>query len=142
MEESMANPPRRRPWGLRFSLRSLLLVMLLVAVYLGGRSSQDWQSPFTPQLAGSWTATMPRGHLQQTTLTKLGSGEFQLTSRASVLNGTYRWQNGELKMVTPADKRMVGLVWKWDGKQLLLVGEPANTPTGSSYMGTRLDRTK
>jgi hypothetical protein len=35
---------------------------------------------------------------------------------------------------------MQGLVWKWNGKQLILIGEPKNTPTGSSYTGTTLTR--
>jgi hypothetical protein len=131
-------PPRRR-W-LQFSLRSLLLVMLLVAVYLGGRTSQNWHYPFTPNLAGSWMATMPRGHKQPTTLKDLGQGQYLLSSRADVFNGTYQWKDGQLVMVTPADQRMMGLIWRWDGKQLVLVGEAGNTPTGSSYVGTTLDR--
>lgn len=138
MDATTTNSPRSR-WH-QFSLRSLLLVMLLVAVYLGGRTSQNWQLGFPPKLAGSWTATMPRGHKQPTTLKDLGKGEYLLTSRASVFSGTYQWQDGELVMVTPADQRMTGLIWRWDGKQLVLVGEPGNTPTGSSYLGTTLDR--
>jgi hypothetical protein len=139
MDATTANPPRRR-WGLRFSLRSLLLVMLLVAVYFGGRGSQNWPYLFTPNLAGSWTANMPSGHKQPTTLKDLGKGQFLLSSRAGVLSGTYQWKDGELTVVTPADQRMMGLVWRWDGRQLVLVGEPGNTPTGSSYVGTTLDR--
>ncbi len=140
MDETTFNPPRRR-W-LQFSLRSLFLVMLLVAVFLGGRTSQNWQFGLTPKLAGSWTAAMPSGHKQPTTLKDLGKGQYLLSSRASVFNGTYQWNDGHLVMVTAADQRMMGLVWRWDGQQLLLVGEPGNTPTGSSYVGTTLDRAK
>jgi hypothetical protein len=138
MDEPTTNTPRRR-W-LQFSLRTLLLVMLLVAVYLGGRNSQNWQYAFAPNLAGSWTATMPAGHKQPTTLKDLGKGQYLLSSRADVFNGTYEWKDGQLVIVKPADQRMMGLVWRWDGKQLLLIGEPGNTPTGSSYTGTTLDR--
>lgn len=140
MDANTNSPPRRR--GLQFSLRSLLLVMLLVAVYLGGRGSQNWQFGLAPNLAGNWTAAMPSGHKQPTTLKDLGKGQYLLSSRADVFNGTYQWKDGQLVMVKPGDQRMMGLVWRWDGKQLLLVGEPGNTPTGSSYMGTALDRTK
>ncbi|HUE73725.1 MAG TPA: hypothetical protein VMP01_22795 [Pirellulaceae bacterium] len=66
----------------------------------------------------------------------------RLPNQADVFNGTYQWKDGQLVMVKPSDQRMMGLDWRWDGKQLLLVGEPGNTPTGSSYMGTALDRTK
>ncbi len=138
MNTPTTNRPRRR-W-LQFSLRSLLLVMLLVAVYLGGRTSQNWPYVLTPKLAGSWTAHMASGHKQPTTLRDLGKGQYLLSSRADVFNGTYQWKDSHLVMVTPGDQRMGGLVWKWDGKQLVLVGEPGNTPTGSSYMGTTLDR--
>jgi len=140
MDHPADTPPRRR-W-LQFSLRSLLLVMLLVAVYLGGRTSQNWQYVFTPKLAGSWTAAMPSGHKQPTTLKDLGKGQYLLSSRADVFNGTYEWKDGQLVIVKPADQRMMGLVWRWDGKQLLLVAEPGNTPTGSSYVGTTLDRSQ
>ena len=140
MDATTANPPRRR-W-LQFSLRSLLLVMLLVAVYLGGRTSQNWQLGFTPNLAGSWTANMASGHKQPTMLKDLGKGQYLLSSRADVFNGTYQWKDGQLAVVTPADQRMVGLVWRWDGKQLVLISEPPDTPTGPSYLGTTLDRAK
>jgi hypothetical protein len=135
-----SQPSQRRRIGLRFCLRALLLVVLLVAVYLGGRASVNWPAALAPKLAGSWTATMPRGHKQPTTIRSLGQGQFLVSSRAAVFNGTYQWHNGRLVVITPADVRMSGLVWKWDGKQLILVGEPANTPTGASYVGTVLDR--
>jgi hypothetical protein len=35
---------------------------------------------------------------------------------------------------------MTVLIWKWDGKQLILVAEPGSTPTGSGYTGTTLTR--
>ena len=138
MDHPADTPPRRR-W-LQFSLRSLLLVMLLVAVYLGGRTSQNWQYVFTPNLAGSWTAAMPSGFNQPTTLKDLGNGQYLLSSRANVFNGTYEWKDGQLVVVKPADQRMMGLVWRWDGNQLMLIGEPADTPTGPSYLGTALHR--
>ena len=138
MDQPRTPVPRRR-W-LQFSLRSLLLVMLLVSVYLAGRTSQNWPHLMTPNLAGAWTASMPSGHKQPTTLKDLGKGQYLLSSRAAVFNGTYQWKDDQLVVVTPSDQRMVGLVWRWDGKQLVLIAEPPGTPTGSSYVGTTLDR--
>lgn len=134
-----SSPPRRR-WALTFSLRTLMLVVLLIAVFLGGRASVNWKAPFIPKLAGNWIAAMPAGHRQPTTLRDLGGGQFLLSSRAIVFNGTYQWESDNLVMVKPAHPGMVGLTWKWDGKRLLLVGEPAKSPTGSNYVGTALER--
>ena len=135
-----AAPPAIRGLGPRFSLRALLLVMLLVAVYFGGRASLNWQFALAPNLNGDWEARLPAGFVQPTSLLSLGEGQYLLQSRASVFSGKYAWRNGLLVATEPADERMLGLEWRWDGKQLTLVSEPKNTPTGSSYTGTVLSR--
>ena len=127
-------PPRR--WGFRFSLSTLLFLMLAVAMYFGGRASMtDYAAP---RLAGGWQATLPAGFVQPTTIQDGGKGRFLMRSRASIFNGLYEWRSGQLVVVRPNDDRMVGLVWQWDGAKLTLVEEPKNTPTGSSYVGTVL----
>ena len=126
---------KARSW-FRFSLRSLCLATLVVAAFLAGRIST--QDPFVPLLAGPWTATLPAGFRQPTTLRMLEGDRWLLSSRAGVFNGVYRYHDGDLTVEKPADARMKGLIWKWDGKQLTLVAEPVGTPTGSSYLGTLL----
>lgn len=128
--------PIKRNWGFRFSLSTLLLVMLAVAMYFGGRASMTYRYALAPALSGSWQATLPRGFVQQTTIQDLGEGRFLVRSRANIFSGIYDWRNGQLVAVEPEDARMIGLIWKWDGTQLTLVGEPKNTPTGQSYLGT------
>jgi hypothetical protein len=129
-----------RPRWYQFSLRTLLLLMLLVAVYLAGRSSWNFHSPFGPRLEGSWQMKLPAGWVQPTTIHRLRDGTFQIASRADNLSGIYEWRDGQLVVMKPADDRMTGLAWQWDGTQLLLVGEPAGSPAGSSYMGAVLTR--
>lgn len=131
--------PKPRRFRFQFGLKTLLLIMLLVAVYLAGRSSLTNQFVFAPSFEGTWNATFPRGAKYPVKMQDLGDGQYTLGG-AGVLSGTYKWGKGQLIVVKPGDDRMVGLVWKWDGKQLVLVGEPANTPTGSSYTGTTLTR--
>ena len=126
----------RRGLGLRFSLSSLMFVMLTVAMYFGGRASV--LSPAAPRLAGGWQATLPAGFIQPTTIQDCGNGRFLLRSQASIFNGLYEWRDGHLLVVRPDDDRMVGLRWAWDGQKLTLIDEPMNTPTGSSYTGTVL----
>ena len=128
----------QRNWGFRFSLSTLMLVMLAVAMYLGGRASVTYRYALAPDLAGSWQATLPRGFVQPTTVQDFGEGRYHVRSRASIFNGVYQWRNGQLVVVEPDDERMIGLVWKWDGTKLTLVAEPKSTPTGSSYVGTVL----
>jgi hypothetical protein len=146
MSDSAAIPyaappsPPKRGFGLRFSLRTLMLVMLLIAVYFGGRASLNWRYALSPALAGDWQAKLPAGFVQPTTIQDLGEGKYLLSSRASVFSGKYEWRNGLLVVIDPADERMSGLEWKWDGQKLTLVSEPKNTPTGSSYTGTVLSR--
>ncbi len=132
---------KRPRWGLRFSLSTLLFVMLAVAMYFGGRASVLHRDTLPPRLAGGWQATLPAGFVQSTTIQDSGNRRFLLRSRASVFNGLYEWRSGQLVVVRPDDDRMVGLVWQWNGKQLTLVEEPKNTPTGSSYVGTVLTAT-
>ena len=138
-QQSTADQPRRRSWA-SFSLRSLLLLMVLVAVWLGGRLSRDFNFGQRPSIQGRWQAQLPAGFVQPATIKHLGGTRYQLSSRAGVFNGTYRWRDGQLVVEAPADTRMLGLIWKWDGQELLLVSEPAGTPTGSSYLGTVLQR--
>ena len=137
---TMQPPAARRGLGLRFSLRTLLLVMLLIAVYLGGRASISWRYALAPRLDGDWEAKLPRGFVRSATIQSLGKGHYLLRSQASIFNGKSRWENGLLITTEPADERMLGLEWKWDGQKLTLISEPKNTPTGSSYTGTVLSR--
>ncbi len=131
-------PIPRRPWGLRFSLSTLLVLMLAVAMYFGGRASILHRYALAPALAGDWQAKLPAGFVQPTTLQDFGEGRYLLRSRAGIFNGVYEWRRGQLVVVRPDDDRMAGLVWQWDGQKLTLVEEPKNTPTGSSYVGTVL----
>ncbi len=130
------NEPRSKRRWLRFSLRGLLLLTLVVAAYLAGRTSQD--GLFRPDLAGPWMASLPAGFNQPTTLKPLGSARWLIRSRASIFNGIYQFEGGRLTVIRPDDARMKGLVWKWDGSQLMLVAEPPAQPTGASYLGTVL----
>ena len=91
-----------------------------------------------PKLAGNWQATLPAGFVQPTKVQELGEGHYLVRSQASIFNGKYQWRKGQLVVVEPADDRMIGLVWKWDGTKLTLVEEPKNHPTGASYVGTVL----
>lgn len=137
--QSNVEKPRHRSWA-SFSLRSLLLLMVLVAVWLGGRMSNDYNFGRRPNLVGNWQARLPAGFVQPSAIRHLGGDRYQLTSGAGVFSGTYRWRDGQLAIEAPADTRMLGLIWKWDGQELLLIAEPAGTPTGSSYLGTVLSR--
>jgi hypothetical protein len=128
--------PQLRNWGLRFSLRSLLVLMLAVAMFFAGRSSVLHERTPPPPLAGAWLARLPSGFVQPVNLQDLGKGEFLFRSRADVFSGVYRWEDGNLVVVKPDDPRMAGLVWRWDGRQLTLVAEPRGTPTGASNVGT------
>ncbi|KAA5545340.1 hypothetical protein FYK55_06705 [Roseiconus nitratireducens] len=133
--EPETTPEKRFRWG-RFSLRSLLILTLVVAAYLGGRVSQ--RNRFGPDLAGAWTANLPAGFEQPTTLTSLGEGRWLIRSRANNFNGVYKFRDGQLVVVEPEDKRMMGLAWKWLDDHLVLVGEPPGHPTGATYLGTEL----
>ena len=142
MDQAAAPAPAKpapRRFRFQFGLKWLMLLMLLVAVYLAGRSSLVHRFAFAPALDGTWNAEFPRGAKYPVKLQDLGDGQYTLGG-AGVLSGTYQWQDGKLVVVTPGDERMTGLVWKWDGKQLVLIAEPGSTPTGSSYTGTTLTR--
>ena len=136
-QPSATSPPRR--FRFQFGLKWLLLAMLLVAVYLAGRTSFTHRFAFAPSFEGTWNATFPRGAKYPVKMQDLGDGQYTLGG-AGVLSGTYQWKAGQLVVIKPSDDRMIGLIWKWDGQKLILVGEPGNTPTGSGYTGTTLTR--
>ena len=139
MSELQAKALHKPRWY-QMSLRTLLLLMLLVAVYLAGRSSLNYREVFAPNFDGKWQMNLPAGFVQPTTIRKLPDGKYQIASRADNLSGNYEWQKGQLVVVQPGDNRMSGLTWQWDGKQFILVGEPAGSPSGSSYIGATLTR--
>lgn len=131
--------PRKRSL-FSFSLSTLLLLMLLVSVYLAGWYANSDRLGGGEAVTGVWEMRMPSGHLQPTNVSHLEDDLFVISSRASVMNGKYRLKDNQLVMAEPADARMTGLTWRWDGKRWLLVNEPANTPTGSSYLGSAMTR--
>lgn len=125
-------PPTRRRW--RFSLKAMMLLVALVAAFLGGRASDvQWSAP----QAGTWQLLMPAGFEQPVPMYALGDNRFVLRSYGN-LGGTYRWNGRRLVVEAPEDARFMGLEWVWEGDDLVLVAEPASRPAGPSYLGARL----
>ena len=89
--QSRAQPPKVR-WY-QFGLRTLFLAMLLVAVYLAGRTASTYRYAFAPPITGAWTAKLPAGFQRPTTVTQLPDGRYVLASGGSVFNGIYEWKN-------------------------------------------------
>jgi len=137
MDAHESQPPRKTSW-FRFSLSSLLVAVLIVAAFLAGRYGNRYVFP--SQLSGTWKATLPKGFVRPVTLKHLEEDRFLLTSGGSVFNGIYQWKGDRLTVVQPDDARMKGLTWKWKDGSLMLIGEPRGTPTGSSYLGTKMER--
>src|ERR1043165_4626774 len=108
-----------RPWRpFRISLKTLLVLIALVAVYLGGRASMrpNWFAPQT----GTWQLKIPSGDSKQVQMKPLPSGDFHLDIGSnSTLGGTYQWKSRKFVVVVPDDKRYSGLVWQWDGDDLV-----------------------
>ncbi len=135
-EYARASHAQPRGSWYRFSLRTLLLLILLVAVFLGGRNSNQW---FRPSVEGNWKLTMPAGFQRTVNIVRDPEGLYILGT-GGVLSGAYKWEQDRLVMVQPSDDRMMGLVWAYTGNKLQLVSEPKGTPTGSSYVGAVLER--
>lgn len=135
--------PRRRPLGrpFQFGLHTLFFVSLLLAVFFSGYSLQRLlkRQPLEPQ--GQWTLTLPSGATHAIRLIDGGMREFQWLG-GTVLSGTYELRDKHLVVIRPNDGRMSGLIWRWNGKNWVLVREPQPPPTGSSYVGAVLERPK
>lgn len=122
--------------GLRFSLRSLLLLSLLVACFLAGYTLSRW-SRERPQIEGNWQLTLPSGATHPIEFRDVGQGEYHWIG-GTVLSGVYRLRDGHLIVARPNDERMVGLTWRRSGGRWALISEPDPPPTGSSYAGAIL----
>lgn len=141
MSDQDANPDApassSQPSWFHFSLKSLFLAMALIAVYLGGRASMA-PNRFTPS-PGTWQLVMPSGHEKPISVYSFPDGTYTLNMGSnSCLGGKYRWKSGQLIVQAPDDKRYMGLVWQWEGGDLVLVAEPPNHPSGGRYLGARL----
>jgi hypothetical protein len=125
-----------RSW-LRFSIKSVLVVTALVAVYLGGRASHHWRG-FGPE-AGTWQLTTNSGKQRNFKITALPDDKYLLNMGSnSTLGGVYVWKTGQLVVETPTDKRYRGLIWQRNGDDFVLIAEPPSHPAGSSYVGARI----
>ncbi len=101
---------------------------------LPGFVADAWHAP----PAGQWKLTIRPGPKPLTVqLVVEGEGLFQMTG-AGAMSGRYAVKEGRLAALTPDDRRMLGLSWCWKGNDLVLVNEPSPPPTGSSYLGAKL----
>ncbi|MDP6442718.1 MAG: hypothetical protein QGG36_09210 [Pirellulaceae bacterium] len=129
--------PAGRAWRslFQFRLKTVLLVMLVIGVFLGGRASLTVGRP--PSLQGDWNLEMTAGFVRTARILDMGDSRYRVLS-GGVLAGVYELEKDRLVVVQPDDDRMLGLIWRWDGEKLLLIDEPANHPTGASYVGAVL----
>lgn len=94
-----------------------------------------------PNLAGTWTMSLPAGFEHQVTLTDLGDGQYRLRPRSLNSSGVYRLDENKLVIETPGDERLTGFEWRIASpNKLVLVGQPDTSRTGSSYLGATLVR--
>ena len=86
---------------------------------------------------GTWQINFPAGAQRAVTLTSLGDDEMLLRTGGN-LGGVYRWDQKQLVMKSPDDKRYQQLMWRLDGNELVLADEPPDHPSGARYLGTRM----
>ena len=125
---------------MRFSLKTLMLAVLVISAFLAGRISVQRPSPTAPA-TGTWLLTTPGGVTWRVKLRREPDGRYALgnpNSTSSNLSGFYVWDQGRLVMDDPADDRMMGMEWEWVGNSLMLTRETANTPAGATYLGCQL----
>ncbi|MGI9474854.1 MAG: hypothetical protein ACR2NZ_25210 [Rubripirellula sp.] len=120
----------------RFSLRTLLVVAVVVAAFLAGTVADRWPWPADP-VQGSYSIRFPAGAQRDVSLMGLGEGLYQMQG-GGVLNGVYQLKGDQLLMVRPVDGRMMGLAWRRLDEGWTLFREPVGTPTGSSYLSAKL----
>jgi hypothetical protein len=124
----------RRARTPRASQRTRTAEITLELAELEDFTADPWQNP----APGQWEIQVrPAANVLQVQLRRLPDGSYEL-NRAGVFNGNYAVRDKQLIAVSPDDRRMIGLAWAWQGSELVLVSEPADRPTGASYLGARL----
>lgn len=96
-----------------------------------------------PDLTGHWLMTLPAGFVYQVVIEPTPGNRYRLDiqDRAVVLEGIYRWHDGQLRVVTPDDKRMEKLAWKrLNPNVLVLVSQLLPSPNGQNYIDATLTR--
>jgi hypothetical protein len=118
----------------RASQRTRTAEITIELAELEGFTGDPWQDP----APGQWEIQVrPASNVLRIQLRRLPDDKYEL-NRAGVFNGVYAVRDKQLVVVSPDDRRMIGLAWAWQENELVLVAEPADRPTGASYLGTRL----
>jgi hypothetical protein len=124
----------RRARAPRASQRTRTAEITVELAELEDFKAGPWQDP----APGEWEMQVrPASNVLRVQLRRLPDDKYEL-SRAGVFNGIYAVRDKQLVAISPDDRRMIGLAWSWQGSELVLVSEPADRPTGASYLGTRL----
>jgi hypothetical protein len=136
METSAHEPQRRR---FQFSLKALLIVMLVLAAFFAGR----WPHMPThvPDLSGRWQMSLPAGFQHQITIKRVDEKQFFIGPTQFNTSGIYEVRGRELHIVKPSDERLTGFVWTiTDDDNLILVDQPNVSKIGADYRGATLAR--
>jgi hypothetical protein len=117
-------------------LRTLLILVVLGAIFSSYAAQRGWFQFATPPIAGTWELQVNR-HIRRAKLVQSKDGTF-VFSGSTVFAGVYDFQGNKLIARQPNDRRMLGLIWEWQGNEWKLIAEPLPPPTGSTYVGSRL----
>jgi hypothetical protein len=91
---------------------------------------------FAAPQAGTWQINFPAGAQRPVTMIAMPEGKLLL--QGGNLGGLYHWDGTRLRMEKPNDPRYMELVWQWRDDVLVLVEEPADRPSGATYVGASM----
>ena len=133
--------PRRklRLSFLSFSLRTLLLAVAAVAIFLAGRATNPSLRTGDEKPVGDWKMKMRAGWKRQAVIMGTRDGRYEFKSGATNFNGIYDLQGDRLIMAIPDKGNLANspYVWQWDGSGWVLIKEKPTTGD-PKYLGTKL----
>ena len=127
-------PEPRRTSLFSFSLRTFLLLVAALCVFLAGRASNHSLRIGGERPIGDWKMEMKAGWERQAVIVQTPDGFCELKAAGTVFNGISDLQGDELVMKSAESGTNKNFVWHWDGAGWLLVGDLPK----QQYNGSRL----
>ena len=95
-----------------FSLKTFLLVIAMISVFLAGRASNQAIRIGDERPVGDWKMQMKAGFTRQVVIIETPEGDYELKAGGTVFEGVYSLQGDQLVMKIPSHGSQYQFTWE------------------------------